>query len=294
MGWTPVPRPIESFAPAKINLFLHVGDKRDDGYHALESIAAFVDVGDKLAFAPADSLTLRIDGPFGEGLAGESDNLVLRAARVLAEHAGIEAHAAITLTKNLPLASGIGGGSADAAAALRGLVQLWDLTQVGPIIAREIAETLGSDVPVCVESRPSWMEGRGEIVTFVRAVPPIKVVLVNPGIAVPTAAVFGALKARSGVDTASRILFDRDAWSMADYLQSTRNDLEEPALGLAPVIGEVLAALRAQPGVYLARMSGSGATCFAFFENDAAAEAAADTIAKAHPNWWVKAARILA
>ena len=288
-----MPSRIDAFAPAKINLFLHVGDKRADGYHALESIAVFVDVGDKLIFEAADTLSLNVEGPFGAGLAADNDNLVLRAARAIARHENIDAGAAITLVKNLPVASGIGGGSADAAATLRGLVQLWNLTEVGPRVSRKIAETLGSDVPVCVECRPSWMEGRGEIVTRAGRIPPAMLVLVNPGVAVPTAAVFGGLTQRSGIDVASRIPIERDAWSLAEYLKSTKNDLEAPALSIAPVIGDALAVLRAQRGVYLARMSGSGATCFAIFESDSAAIAAADAIAAAHPGWWVKAARIL-
>ncbi len=281
------------FAPAKINLFLHVGTRRADGYHELESLAAFVDVGDALSFAPAPAFSLAVDGPFARGLDGEGDNLVLRAARALAATVGRTDGAAITLTKNLPVASGIGGGSADAAATLRGLVQLWNLDEVGPLKTMEIAQTLGSDVPVCVESRTAWMEGRGEIVTPFKRLPPILLVLVNPGVAVPTAAVFKALERRSGVDTASRIPFESDAWSVAEYLRETANDLEAPALAIAPVIGDALAALRAQPGVYLARMSGSGATCFAIFESDEAALAAADAVGAAHPAWWVKAARVL-
>ncbi|MEJ0025462.1 MAG: 4-(cytidine 5'-diphospho)-2-C-methyl-D-erythritol kinase [Rhizomicrobium sp.] len=289
-----MPPRIEAFAPAKINLFLHVGDRRADGYHALESIAVFVDAGDRLVFEAADALSLRVEGPFREGLAAESDNLVLRAARALAQRTDTGKGAAIALTKNLPVASGIGGGSADAAAALRGLVQLWDLSEVGPHVARGVAEELGSDVPVCVESRPSWMEGRGEIVTRAKGIPPVKLVLVNPGVAVPTAAVFRALTDRSGVGAASRIPFEPDAWSLAEYLRSTRNDLEAPALAIAPAIGEALAALRAQPGIHLARMSGSGATCFGLFEDDGSAEMAAIALARSYPGWWVKAARVLA
>jgi len=289
-----VPSRTEAFAPAKINLLLHVGDKRTDGYHELESLATFVELGDKLVFEAADTLSLTIDGPFGEGLAAESDNLVLRAARALAAHAGHTGGAKITLTKNLPVASGIGGGSADAAAALRGLVQLWDLEDVGPIAARDIAAGIGSDVPVCVESRTAWMEGRGEIVTFARPLPPALLLLVNPRVAVPTGPVFAALKTRSGVGTQQeRIPYDGNIWGLTDFLAATANDLEAPALEIAPVIGGVLAALRMQKDVMLARMSGSGATCFALFKDDDAARAAADAIAAAHPEWWVQPARIL-
>jgi len=271
---------------------LHVGDKRADGFHALESLAVFADVGDELSFEEAEGLSLTLDGPFAAGLQAESDNLVLRAARALAAHAGCAANAKITLTKNLPVASGIGGGSADAAAALRGLIQLWNV-QTGPYEIRDLAATLGSDVPVCVECKPSWMEGRGEIVTFARKMPPATMVLVNPGVAVPTAAVFKALKTRHGVGQLEHIVFEHEVWTLTEFLKETANDLEAPALEIAPAIGDVLAALRAQPGVSLARMSGSGATCFALFEKDEGAPDVADAIKRAHPDWWVHAARII-
>src|SRR6185437_11646318 len=271
--WTPVASRIEVFAPAKINLFLHVGDRRPDGFHDLESLVVFVDAGDRLTFEPADALTLRIDGPFGTTLATDDDNLVLRAARALAKQSG----AAIALTKNLPVASGIGGGSADAAAALRGLAQLWKLEIARDDLLR-VAATLGSDVPVCVDSRTAWMEGRGEVVSPVTGLPPVWLVLANPGVAVPTGAVFKALRSRTGVGKARR-----DGCGA-----------EAPAIQIAPAIGEVLAALRAQSDVLLARMSGSGATCFAIFEGSRTAQAAANAIKAAQPGWWVTAARVLA
>ena len=284
---------IEAFAPAKINLFLHVGDKRADGFHDLESLVAFVEAGDTLSFAQSSELTLKIDGPFAAGLEAEGDNLVLRAARTLASHAKRPAGAAITLTKNLPVASGIGGGSADAAAALRGLTRLWALDMSWPQL-RALAEELGSDVPVCVESKPSWMEGRGERVTPAGALPDMAMVLVNPGVAVPTADVFRTLKDRRGtgaVDHAARLLRPRE---LIAFLKSTTNDLEVPALALAPVIGEVLSELSRMPGVELWRMSGSGATCFALFEDESAAEMAAIALAHSHPAWWVQSMRFVA
>jgi len=283
----------EDFAPAKINLFLHVGDKRADGFHDLESLVAFVEAGDTLSFAQSSDLTLKLDGPFAVGLEAEADNLVLRAARSLASQARRPAGAAITLTKNLPVASGIGGGSADAAAALRGLTRLWALDMSWPQL-RAIAETLGSDVPVCVESIPSWMEGRGERLTPAGALPEMATVLVNPGVAVPTADVFRALKARRGTGTTdhtARMLRPRD---LIAFLKSTANDLEAPARAIAPVIGNVLDELSRMPGVELWRMSGSGATCFALFEEESAAEMAAIALSHSHPAWWVKATRFVA
>ncbi len=288
-----MPSRIEAFAPAKINLFLHVGDKRADGYHALESLVVFVDAGDALTFDAADTLSLRIDGPYGAGLATESDNLVLRAARALAQRYGVEAGAAIGLTKNLPVASGIGGGSADAAAALRGLAQLWKLGADAATL-RAIAETLGSDVPVCLESRSAWMEGRGEIVTPAPDVPPVAMVLVNPNVAVPTGPVFQALKTRRGVGTVVRDVPLGDAGALTAFLKGTSNDLQAPAIAIAPVIGEVLGEMSRMPGALLWRMSGSGATCFALFEEPDEAQMAAIALAHSHPQWWVQAARVLA
>lgn len=283
---------ISAFAPAKINLYLHVGDRRDDGYHALDSLAVFADAGDSLAFEPADTLTLKVEGPFADGLQTEDDNLVLRAARALARYARCEAVGAITLTKNLPVASGIGGGSADAAAALRGLSRLWGLDPHAEDL-REIAATLGSDVPVCIACRASYMEGRGEMLTQAIKMPAASLVLVNPGVAVATADVFRALGTRTGVGTVTRIDFERETWTLAEFLKETANDLEAPALEIAPVIGDVLTALRAQRGAYLARMSGSGATCFALFEDGDTAPDAARALQAAHPGWWVQAAQII-
>ncbi|MBS0471762.1 MAG: 4-(cytidine 5'-diphospho)-2-C-methyl-D-erythritol kinase [Proteobacteria bacterium] len=284
---------MEAFAAAKINLLLHVGERRDDGFHELESLAVFADIGDKLRFEEADDLSLTIDGPYAKGLEAEADNLVLRAARALAADAGLEPKAKIHLTKNLPVASGIGGGSADAAAALRGLVELWSL-QTGNSAAKEIAATLGSDVPVCVESRPSWMEGRGEIVTRAWRVPAANILLVNPGIAVPTGPVFKALKTRTGIGKVEHLQFEQELWTLTELVKEARNDLEAPALEIAPVIGDVLALLRAQKQVSVARMSGSGATCFALFHDDEGMAEAAATVRAAHPAWWVAEARIIA
>lgn len=266
------------FAPAKINLFLHVGDRRADGYHALQSLVVFTQVGDTLALDRSDALTLAIGGPFGAGLAAEADNLVLRAARALS------VTARMTLTKNLPVASGIGGGSADAAAALRGLTRLHGLDAD----LMDVAATLGSDVPVCIESRSAWMEGRGERVTAVPA-PSVAMVLVNPGVAVPTAGVFRALEKLRGT---GMLLPDRfeDERALFAFLAATSNDLEPPARTIQPAIGEVLRALST---ARLARMSGSGATCFGVYDSDADAAAAAKDIAQAHPDWWVQPTRTL-
>ncbi|HEX4862045.1 MAG TPA: 4-(cytidine 5'-diphospho)-2-C-methyl-D-erythritol kinase [Rhizomicrobium sp.] len=265
---------ITAKAAAKINLFLHVGERRDDGYHPLQSLAVFAEAGDALEFHPAEELSLSVQGPFARGLSDEGDNLILRAARAL------DAAARIVLTKNLPVASGIGGGSADAAATLRALGRGGD----GRLL--EIAASLGSDVPVCLLSRPAWMEGRGEILTPIAQLPRLPMLLVNPGVAVPTAAVFRALKERRGTGMAIPKAID------LAFLRATANDLETPALALQPVIADVLGEIDAQPGSLLARMSGSGATCFGLFDNAERMNAASRKIALAHPNWWVCPTRI--
>jgi len=278
-------------APAKINLFLHVTRKRPDGYHDLQSLVAFADVGDVLTLERGSPLSLAVDGPFAQGLEAEADNLVLRAARALAERRPAIAATRIRLTKNLPVASGIGGGSADAAAALRGLLALYG-EDVPEKELLAIAASLGSDIPVCVSSQTAWMEGRGEIVTPLPPLPPTHIVLVNPGLSVATADVFRRLTIRA--DDAA--LTPPPAFAASDvlvrYLQTTRNDLEAPALAIAPAIGLVLDAV-AQQGAVFARMSGSGATCFGFFESAARAEDAATAISKAEPRWWARAGRLV-
>lgn len=282
---------VREFAPAKVNLFLHVGDKRPDGFHDLESLVVFADVGDLLQFAPANELTLSLAGPFAAGLQSDSDNLALRAARALAARAKSSAGAAITLTKNLPIASGIGGGSADAAATLRGLVKLWKLNILTGDL-RSIAEEVGSDVPVCVASKSAWMEGRGEKVSPVARLPGMAMVLVNPGVAVSTADVFRALKSRRGTGAVGHAGRMAQPAELITFLKTTANDLEVPARAIAPVIGVVLSELSRMPGIELCRMSGSGATCFGLFADDGAAQMAATALSHSHPQWWVQATRI--
>jgi 4-diphosphocytidyl-2-C-methyl-D-erythritol kinase len=266
---------LHEFAPAKVNLFLHVTGRRADGYHVLDSLAVFPSVGDRLRAAPADALSLTVDGPFTDALAGDTDNLVLRAARALGGAAG----ARIVLEKHLPVASGIGGGSADAAAALRLLCRLWGCSPV----ATPIVLGLGADVPVCLASQPARMAGVGEMLTPAPDLPPAGLVLVNPGVSLATVEVF---RARTGgfSDRANLPVSWPDVATMAGDLARLRNDLEPPAIALRPAIGEVLAALTAAPDCLLARMSGSGATCFGLFPDAATAEAAAPALAR--PGWW--------
>ncbi len=238
-------------------------------------------MGDVLSIEAAPELSLTVDGPFARGLAGEADNLVLRAARALGNGGG-----KITLTKNLPVASGIGGGSADAAAALRCLNQVWSAGKDASALC-EIAAALGSDIPVCVNSEASFMEGRGEILRAPQSMPRIPMLLVNPGVGVPTKDVFAGLKERSGVEMALPRGRFGDTADLLRFLDTTRNDLEAAAVALQPVIGEVLAAIRALPGALLVRMSGSGATCFGIFADDDACARASEGLRKSAPGWWI-------
>lgn len=265
--------PIVEPAPAKLNLALHVTGRRADGYHLLDSLVAFAGVGDVVTLEPGP-LSLRIDGPFGAGLS-MGDNLCLRAARL----AG--ADAAIRLAKNLPVASGIGGGSADAAAVLRGLARMGHPVPPHP-------EELGADVPVCLMSAPARMQGVGEIVTPLPALPALPVVLANPGIALSTPQVFAALDRRDhpGLPPIPRFAGHDD---MTGWLAGTRNDLEPAAMAIAPVIGQVLDALR-RNGAVFARMSGSGATCFGIHDSADQARIAAAAL-KQH-GWWAVATEL--
>jgi 4-diphosphocytidyl-2-C-methyl-D-erythritol kinase len=275
-------------APAKINLCLHVGTRRADGYHDLESLVAFTEFGDELLIERDGALSLTIEGPFSEGLANAHDNLITKAARLLATRTDRRAGARITLTKRIPLASGVGGGSADAAAALRGLVRLWNLP-ASPGELHDIAVAIGSDVPVCLDSAPAWMAGRGERVHSLPPLPDMSMVLVNPKVEVSTAAVFRELKQRQGTGLSPPSVPFADLSGLIRYLKSTTNDLEPPAKEIAPVIGEVIKEIGRLPAVSIARMSGSGATCFGIVENAESARQCAQILRSRHPDWWVTA-----
>lgn len=277
-------RDFTEFAPAKINLHLHVVGRRSDGYHLLDSLVVFAGAGDLLSVSPSDTLSLRLAGPFAAGLEAEADNLVLRAARALADSAGIRPAGALVLEKNLPVASGIGGGSADAAAALRLLSRFWGIAPTPDAVAR-IAQRLGADVPVCIPSSPAIMSGIGEILHPAPRLPHAGIVLLNPGTAISTPAVFQARSAAFSAPAA----FPQDGWrsaeQMAASLRAARNDLEPPARALAPVIGDCLNILASAPGCLLSRMSGSGATCFGLFASAEQARTVAGTLVR--PGWWV-------
>ena len=281
---TAEPTEVEEFAPAKINLALHVTGQRADGYHLLDSLVVFAGVGDRILAMRNSRLSLTVEGPMASALNGDDDNLVLRAARFC----GLTG--LLTLTKVLPVASGIGGGSADAAATLRALGRLWGRAVPGP----SAVAPLGADVPVCLAGQPARMEGIGDLLSPLPALPPVWLVLVNPGLAVPTSAVFQGLKTRNNPPLPSLPSRWPDAAALAGYLRSARNDLEGPALRIAPAVGDVLAGLAALPGCLLARMSGSGATCVGLFAEAGAAERGAGLLSSARPGWWVRAAPVLA
>jgi 4-diphosphocytidyl-2-C-methyl-D-erythritol kinase len=281
---------LEEVAPAKVNLTLRVLGRRADGYHELESLVAFADVADRLALAPGRGLALEVRGPNAAQAGAGADNLVLKAANALAGLIPGLTLGAFALEKKLPVAAGIGGGSTDAAAALRLLARANNLAGDDPRLYAA-ARATGADVPVCLDPRTRLMRGIGEQLSAPLKLPPLDAVLVNPGVAVATNDVFAGWRRVAGPGPSL------DAAAMAQlanpklflqFLQSQANDLETPAVSLAPVIAEALAALRALPGCAVARMSGSGATCFALMSSAAAATAAAKTMQGKFPDWWVR------
>ncbi len=277
-------------APAKVNLTLHVGRAQADGYHPLASLVVFADWGDTLTAEPAQALTLTLTGPGGEALSAEPQNLVLKAAYALRAAAGKpELGAALTLDKHLPVAAGLGGGSADAAAALRLLNRIWDLGFSRKALA-EIGSVVGADAPACVHARPLLMTGIGERIAPLVAWPALHAVIANPGVGLSTGAVFKAHDAgeRSPLEPVRLPVAGSFEAALAVIAAGT-NHLEAPARTLEPLAGETIDALAALPGARLARMSGSGASAFALFETEAAANAGADTLAAARAGWTVRA-----
>jgi len=270
------------FAPAKVNLFLHVTGNRPDGYHLLDSLVVFAGIADRIAYQPSGELSLTVIGPFAASLAAEPDNLVLRAARMLAEANGLHPTGALILDKQIPVASGIGGGSADAAAALRLLCRVWRLNPGDHLLDR-IAVKLGADVPVCLRNAPRRMRGVGEQLTPAPSLPPCGLVLVNPGVPLATMSVF---RRRAGGYSPEAVLPSgwRTAREMAGRLGRLTNDLEAPAIGIVPAIQDVLRAISDTKGCLLARMSGSGATCFGLYADSRDAAVASGQLAR--PGWW--------
>jgi 4-diphosphocytidyl-2-C-methyl-D-erythritol kinase len=280
-----------AFAAAKVNLYLHVAPPTPDGYHPIASLMAFADVGDTVSAEPADALSLSIQGPFGEGLSAGPDNLVMRAAGALLARAGRpDAGARLVLTKALPIAAGLGGGSSDAGAALRLLNTLLGLN-LDEGALEDVAAGIGADGAACLRGRLLIARGRGEQLSPAPPLPPLPCVLVNPGVPSPTGAVYrayDALGAPGGDDLPPAPAMATPA-DVAAWLSTCRNDLEPPAVALEPRIAESLAALKAAPQTLLARMSGSGATCFSLCATLADAEDLAADLAAQHPAWWIRA-----
>jgi 4-diphosphocytidyl-2-C-methyl-D-erythritol kinase len=285
---------LAEFAPAKVNLTLHILGRRADGYHEIESLVVFADAGDRLTFVPGPTLELTVSGLTAAAAGPDSDNLVLKAARALAERVdGLKA-GRFLLDKQLPVAAGLGGGSSDAAAALRLLARHNNLPLNDPRL-HAAARASGADVPVCLDPKARMMRGIGEILSEPIALPDLPAVLVNPGVAVPTKDVFAALAAPALTSPAQPddfIAIDADAASLVSVLAARRNDLEIPAIKLQAIIADVLQALQTSPGCLLARMSGSGATCFGLFGSVAAAQDVAQQMQARHPGWWVRAASL--
>ena len=285
----------EAFAPAKVNLYLHVAAATADGFHPLSSLMVFADVGDRLTLEPASALGLCIDGPFGEGLSAGEDNLILKAVRALAERAREPPPPVrITLTKTLPIAAGLGGGTSDAGAALR-LVR----DHLGLLVDDDgleaIAAELGADGAACFRARPVIAEGRGERLSPAPLLPRLDAVLVNPRAPSPTGAVYRAYDAAGAPGSADRPTLPEafeDAVEAAAFFAACRNDLEAPAVALTPAIGDVLETLRGEPEALMARVSGSGATCFALCAGDIEAETLAERLERMRPHWWVRRCRL--
>jgi 4-diphosphocytidyl-2-C-methyl-D-erythritol kinase len=284
-----LPLDLVASAPAKVNLTLRVTGRRADGYHDIESLVAFADLCDQLSLTPSDRLALAVVGPGAGQTGADADNLVLKAARAFAMRvAGIKL-GAFRLEKNIPVAAGLGGGSADAAAALRLLAQANNLaTDDSRLI--EAAGATGADVPVCLDPRPRLMRGIGDILSAPLPLPRLFAVLANPGVALPTKLVFARWQRSADpaqpVDSAALTRMQNEE-RLLDWLASQPNDLEAPAIALAPAIADVLAAMRVLPGCRLARMSGSGATCFALFSSAAESTAAAKILCAKFPQWWI-------
>jgi 4-diphosphocytidyl-2-C-methyl-D-erythritol kinase len=276
---------------AKVNLYLHITGRRPDGYHELDSLVVFAGIGDRLTFAPAPALSLELLGPFAAAVPDDGANLVLRAAQALARRFDLTPGAAIRLEKSLPVAAGLGGGSADAAVSLQALAALWN-RRLAPGEAMAVAAHLGADVPVCLYGRPAFMGGAGEQLQRAPPLPATWLVLVNPGAPLDTAQVY---RAHNGGFSQAALWTEvaPDAPALAEILAERRNDLETPARTLAPEIDRVLDSLGAEPGCLLARLSGSGATCFGLFAAWDDAVRAAERISERSPAWWVAAAPML-
>lgn len=285
------PKHFTLLAPAKINLFLHITGKRPDGYHLLQSVVVFANVGDRLTFTRHDSLFIDVAGPFAGDVCAPRDNLIYKAAQALGENYKTAPTGQILLEKNLPVASGMGGGSSDAATTLKGLAQLWGLPEEFDRM-QKIAATLGADVPACLVRRPVWMEGVGEKMMRLPDIPDMHMVLVTPAVATPTPEVFRQFRGKFSPP----IQFIGRRKTMGEWiadLKLYRNDLTDAAIAVSPEIKTALQSIADTPGCQIARLSGSGATCFGIYETPTAAHAAVNKLRQQHPEWWITAAGLL-
>lgn len=287
----PLRHSFSMLAPAKINLFLHITGKRADGYHLLQTMMVFVDVGDELTITPYDGIFIDVEGTFATEIGTPHDNLVYKAAQMLGDEYRVKPHGNIVLRKNLPIASGIGGGSSDAAATLIGLSKLWGLPDE-PARLQKIAQKLGADVPACLMRKPVWAEGVGEKVTTLPDMPGLCFVLLNPMTPTPTPEVFKHFKSRHS----PAIQFTGRRKSMQEWiadLKLYRNDLTDAAMEVSPLVKTALQSIAETPNCHFARLSGSGATCFGVYDSPEAASAAANKLRQKHPRWWVAQTALL-
>ncbi len=272
-------------APAKINLYLHITGKRADGYHLLDSLMVFTDVSDIITAEKASDITLQVSGEFADNSGDIRDNIVIKAAKALADSAGVQAGANISLQKNIPVGAGLGGGSSDAAATLRLLNSLWEINYSDEKLA-QIGLTLGADVPFCLYGKPAFVSGIGEVIDAAPALPQFWILLVNPRKILSTKDVF----TQSSIDfisPAGRPERFTNTHDFIDFLQRNGNNLQKNAINIVPEITDVLDVIGQQDGVLLSRMSGSGSTCFGLFESKLSKDNALDNIRKTNPNWWV-------
>ncbi len=283
---------VKELARAKVNLALHITGQREDGYHTLDSLVVFPELGDLVTVKPAPQLSLEVSGEFAEKIQdAPANNLVYKAAQMLSEHVPASSSALIRLEKFLPVAAGIGGGSADAAATLRALAKLWGASP-SPSDLSKLSLNLGADVPMCLEEKPARIRSIGEVIEPVNEFPTGAMVLVNPMIEISTPAIFKALEKKDNSPLPEMPAEFENMKALANWLKTCRNDLQKPAISQAAEISEVLDLLASQPETLLARMSGSGATCFALCETLEAAQKIAAHLHEIRSNWWIKTARI--
>ncbi|MEE2746560.1 MAG: 4-(cytidine 5'-diphospho)-2-C-methyl-D-erythritol kinase [Pseudomonadota bacterium] len=276
---------------AKINLYLHVIGKRDDGLHIIDSLTTFAGVGDTISIEDCKSLSLHVDGPFANELGPIGENLVIKATRLLSKTMGISSKVRFRLTKNLPVSAGLGGGSSNAAAALQLLCRFWETIPPSAELF-ELAECIGSDVPVCLLGQTSYMGGAGEKLTPAAPLPPGWLVLANPRVQVSTGEIFNRFSLSASEPTRF-INHPRDIFELADFLRKQSNDLTEAAISYSPVIKTVIQILDSLDGSLLSRLCGSGSTCFALFSNQSEAQKAVSRLKLSRPNWWICASPIV-